>query len=317
MTDPITPLPPPPNRGMQDREAFVIITDNFLASLPNFVSEVNAFAAAENSRINAAFTGESTDSITIGTGSKVLAASTGMALVPGHTILISATAAPENQMAATVIDYDSETGQLEVDVSGFEGSGTFSSWSIGLAVTSPPPDLSDYLKKSGGTTTGLIVADGGLAIRSGAPSMPQNGEMWYAGSTFVVRMSGASYAIATASTAQNLSNKTLVDPTLQGTPTTDIFTITDGSSVTIDPADGEVQLWTLGANRTPTLTSITAGKAVVLMINDGSAYTLTLTGVTWLTDDGDPPTLKATGYTSILLFNIGGTLYGWRCGDGG
>src|SRR5690606_1516145 len=114
-----------------------------------------------------------------------------------------------------------------------------------------------------------------------------------------------------------LTEPTVADAVLQGTPTTDIFVITDGSSVTIDPADGEVQLWTLGANRTPNLSLITAGKAVVLMIADGAGYSLTLTGVTWLTDDGDPPVLHPTNYTTILLFNTGTVIWGWRCGDGG
>ena len=66
-------------------------------------------------------------------------------------------------------------------------------------------------------------------------------------------------------------------------PTEDIFTISDGASVTIDPSDGSIQLWTLGANRTPTLTSITAGKGILLGVDDGTAYTLTLSGVTWIT----------------------------------
>lgn len=31
-----------------------------------------------------------------------------------------------------------------------------------------------------------------------------------------------------------------------------VFTITDGASVDLDPANGPIQLWTLGANRTAT-----------------------------------------------------------------
>lgn len=122
--------------------------------------------------------------------------------------------------------------------------------------------------------------------------------------------------------SETLTNKTLTapaiaNPVLTGTPTTDIFAITDGGSVSIDPANGEVQTWTLGANRTPTLSLITAGKAVLLMIDDGTAYTLTLSGVTWLNNDGLAPDLKTSGYTPILLFNVGGTLYAWLCGDQG
>ena len=34
-----------------------------------------------------------------------------------------------------------------------------------------------------------------------------------------------------------------------------VFTITDGASVDIDPDNGGIQVWTLGANRTPTATN--------------------------------------------------------------
>lgn len=185
------------------------------------------------------------------------------------------------------------------------------------------------LPLAGGTMTGRLTlaasssGASGLSLTQGVdPTTPSNGDLWYTPTGYRVRHSGITDTLVQLTRSQTVSNKTisnstLANPTLQGTPTEDIYTITDGSSVTIDPANGSTQLWTLGANRTPTLSSITAGKAVVLMVNDGSGYTLTLTGVTWLTDDGDPPVLKTSGYTAILLFKIGSTLYGWRCGDGG
>ena len=119
-----------------------------------------------------------------------------------------------------------------------------------------------------------------------------------------------------------VSKKTTVgglftSPVFTGTPTEDVFTITDGAAVTIDPADGSTQLWTLGANRTPNLSSITAGKAVRLGINDGTARTLTLTGVTWRNNQGAAPALKTTGFTWILIENVGGTLYADLLGDKG
>jgi hypothetical protein len=126
----------------------------------------------------------------------------------------------------------------------------------------------------------------------------------------------ASSAFVAASSG-TATDATLVNPILTGTPTEDVFTITDGSSVTINPADGSTQLWTLGANRTPTLSSITAGKSVRLGVDDGTAYSLTLTSVTWRNNGGSAPTLKTTGYTWILIENVGGTLYADLLGDGG
>ncbi len=91
-----------------------------------------------------------------------------------------------------------------------------------------------------------------------------------------------------------------------------VYAITDGASVDIDPANGSIQTWTLGANRTPTATNFVAGQGVTLMVDDGSAYTITWStiGVTWLTADGLAPTLKTTGYTAIVLWKVGSTVYG-------
>lgn len=89
-----------------------------------------------------------------------------------------------------------------------------------------------------------------------------------------------------------------------------VLTITDGASVDIDPASGGIQVWTLGANRTPTATNFTAGQAVTLMIADGTAFAVTWTtiGVVWV--GGTAPTLPTTGYGVIELWKVGTTVYG-------
>lgn len=110
--------------------------------------------------------------------------------------------------------------------------------------------------------------------------------------------------------AQTISGKTYVEPIIQGTIIEDVFTITDGTTVNIDPANGSIQLWTLGANRTPTAPNFVAGEAVTLMILDGTAFTITWTslGVTWV--GGTAPTLDTTKYTVIELWKVGSTMYG-------
>jgi hypothetical protein len=115
---------------------------------------------------------------------------------------------------------------------------------------------------------------------------------------------------------QTLSGKTLTEPAIDGTIVEEVFTITDGASVDIDPSNGSIQLWTLGANRTPVLpTSWTAGQGITLQIDDGSAYAITWTtmGVVWA--GGDPPTLATTGYTVVELWKVGTTIYGALVGD--
>jgi len=126
----------------------------------------------------------------------------------------------------------------------------------------------------------------------------------------------------TPSGTQTLTNKTLTDPAIIGAILEDIFTITDGAAFEIDPGNGTIQLITLGASRTPKATNFANGESVTLMVDDGSAYTLTWTdatfggsGVVWKTDGGTAPTLNTTGYTVIVLFKVGGQVYGARVGD--
>ena len=86
------------------------------------------------------------------------------------------------------------------------------------------------------------------------------------------------------------------------------FTITDGASVDINPANGDIQVWTLGANRTPTATNFDNGQSVTLLIDDGAAYAITWTIVDkWF---GGAPTLSTDEPTGIVLFKAGGVVYG-------
>lgn len=126
----------------------------------------------------------------------------------------------------------------------------------------------------------------------------------------------------TTTGTQTLTNKTLTDPAIIGTILEDIFTITDGAAFEIDPGNGSIQLITLGASRTPKATNFTNGESVILMVDDGTARTITWTdstfgtgGVSWKTNGGVAPTLNTTGYTVIVLWEVAGQIYGARVGD--
>jgi hypothetical protein len=107
-----------------------------------------------------------------------------------------------------------------------------------------------------------------------------------------------------------------------GTILEDVFTITDGAGFAIDPSNGSIQLITLGASRTPVASNFLAGEAITLMIDDGSARTITWTsatfggsGVVWKTDGGVAPTLNLTGFTVVTLWKVSTQVYGARVGN--
>lgn len=110
---------------------------------------------------------------------------------------------------------------------------------------------------------------------------------------------------------QTLTGKTL------GNYTETVFGITDGATVNLDPNDGPIQTWTLGASRTPGQVNWADGQSITLMVDDGSAFAITWTtlAVVWKTDAGSAPTLATTGFTTIVLWKVGTTIYGARVGN--
>ena len=90
-----------------------------------------------------------------------------------------------------------------------------------------------------------------------------------------------------------------------------VFTIS-GSTPTILASNGTIQLWNLTANSTPTL-SLNSGEYITLMISDGTAFTITWSGVTWV--GGTTPTLPTTGSAVIELWKVSTITYGAYIGN--
>jgi hypothetical protein len=118
-----------------------------------------------------------------------------------------------------------------------------------------------------------------------------------------------------------LSNKTLVNPVIDGSIQEEVFTITDGAAFEVDPNNGSMQLITLTSSRTPKATNFVSGNAVLLMV-DSAGFNLTWTdstwgtsGVIWQTDSGSPPILSSTEYTGIVLWKMFTQVYGAKVGD--
>ena len=107
-------------------------------------------------------------------------------------------------------------------------------------------------------------------------------------------------------------------PTLSGTVTFSgaideaVYVLT---GTALDPANGTIQTKTLASSVTLT-DSLSEGESVTLMIDDGTAYTITWPTTTWVNNGGSAPTLATTGYTVVVLWKVSNTLYGALVGDG-
>lgn len=170
---------------------------------------------------------------------------------------------------------------------------------------------------SNGTIDGVSIAEGATALS--ALNNSDRGIM--AGvKTFHVAYTAFVASAVTLTSAQALSNKTLASPIITGTARETVHTITDAAAYEINPANGSIQLWTLTASRTPKGTNFANGDSITLLINDGTAFTVTwtdatfgATGVIWI--GGSAPALATTGWTWITLVKIAGQVYGTSPGS--
>lgn len=208
------------------------------------------------------------------------------------------------------------------DTTGAPGAGDLTNSAGGAELAVNTFDKKIYAKNSGGS----VVVVGANGDASGPASSTDGNIALFDGTSGKLLKDGAkgvpSGTIVGTSDSQTLTNKTLTDPAIIGTILEDVYTITDGAAFEIDPGNGSIQLITLGASRTPKATNFAAGEAVTLMVDDGTAYTLTWTdstfggsGVVWKTNGGVAPTLNTSGYTVIVLWKVGSQVYGARVGD--
>jgi hypothetical protein len=186
-------------------------------------------------------------------------------------------------------------------------SATLAVTSGGTGVTTSTGSGNNVLSTSPTLVTPVLgtPASGNLANCT-FPTLNQNTTGTAAGlsSTLAVTSGGTGVTTSTGSGNNVLSN----NPTLTGYTET-VYAITDSGSVDINPNNGTIQTWTLGASRTPTAGSFANGQSVTLMINP-AAYTVTWTSipVTWV--GGVAPVLLSSVQNIIVLWKVSGVVYG-------
>jgi len=99
-----------------------------------------------------------------------------------------------------------------------------------------------------------------------------------------------------------------------GTAFRDTVYAVTGTTPAIAMSNGGIQTWTLSGNSTPT-DSLSAGDMIVLMIDDGTAYTITWTSLVDQWIGGSALTLATTGYSVVVIWKVSTTVYASYVGD--
>jgi hypothetical protein len=180
-----------------------------------------------------------------------------------------------------------------------------------------------------GVATALAVnvgSSGAPVVNGGALGTPTSGTLTNAtGLPISTGVSGLGTGIATflatpssANLASAVTDETGTGALVFGTapalsnPTVTSYTETVYalSGTAIDPANGTIQTKTLGANTTFT-ESLADGQSVVLMLNPVT-YTVTWPTMTWIntSGSGSSPTLEASSTNVVVIWQVGGTVYG-------
>lgn len=111
---------------------------------------------------------------------------------------------------------------------------------------------------------------------------------------------------------QTLTNKTIEAGTLTNGYTEEVYALGTSGSLALNPANGSIQTCALTGN--PTFTdSLAAGQSVVVMLTNGSSYTVTFPTMTWVGPTGNvAPTLNSANV--LVFWKVSSTLYGAHVG---
>jgi hypothetical protein len=215
----------------------------------------------------------------------------------------------------TVASVNTKTGAVVLDADDISDSSTTNKFTTASDIS-----------KLAGIEAGATADQTGAEIKSLYEAEANTNAYTDSEKTLVSTLSGVTGDVVGTTNTQTLTNKTLTSPTvtsptISGAILNDGYTeevyAVSGTTPALSPTNGSIQTWTLSGSSTPTAGTWAAGQSITLLIDDGTAYTVTWTSlpVVWKTEQGFAPTLNTSGDTVILLWKVGTTIYGARVGN--
>jgi len=216
-------------------------------------------------------------------------------------------------MAKVKISEWSSTPANNTDIDGINIAEGCAPSGINNAIREMMSQIKDWQAGTSGDYT--AVSAGGTGVGTLTGIVKGNGTSAF---TAVTAPSGT---IVGTTDTQTLTNKTLTTPVLTNPTVTNYvetaYTANSSTAITLDLANGTVQIITLTGNATVTMPTATAGKSFILLLKQDATGSRTVTWSTVKWAGGTAPTITGTASRQDIFsfFADGTNWYGTTVGQ--